>query len=113
MERSKVMRNKKEYLINSCIVGFLVSGIITNGFCIYVSLVFNENNDLVNKILFTICGVLFVIFLTKKGCGTLGKIKYKVNTVREILREIGITLFLSILWMIPLWMIWAWIMSIL
>ena len=57
---------KRKHFINSFIVGFLLNGLLINGFCIYTALVFNEGEYLINKVLFLICGILFLIFFFRK-----------------------------------------------
>ncbi len=99
------MKTKRKYLINSCIVVFLVNGLLINGFCIYTALVFNEGEYLINKILFSICGGLFVIFLVKKGINVFKRIKCGTDKLGNILKETVITILYSILLMLLLWMV--------
>lgn len=105
------MINIKKIVISS-IVGFWLSGMLTNGFCIYVSLVFNDNDDLVNRVLFIISGVVLAIVLLIQSHNTFSRIKHGETTVRHVLREAVKVVFLSVLWIIPFWMVWAWIISI-
>jgi len=105
------MKKYKKYFIGSCIIGFLVSGLLTNGFCIYVSLVFNKNDYFINKVLFILCGILFVVFLGIGIYNILRKFKYKVFSLKKILRELGITIFFTVLWIVIFWMVWACIMN--
>ena len=58
------VKNIKKQIVISDIVGLCVSGLLTNGFCIYVSLVFNDNDDLVNRVLFIISGVVLAVVLS-------------------------------------------------
>lgn len=103
------MKNIKKQIVISGIVGLCVSGLLTNGFCIYVSLVFNDNDDLVNRVLFIISGVVLAVVLSIQSHSTFNRMKHGETTVRHVLRETVRVAFLSALWIMPFWMAWAWI----
>lgn len=105
------MKKYKERLMNSGIVGLLMSGILTSGFCIYTALVFHEGYHISHKMIFTICGIILIIFLGNKVYRTYIKMTNKLVVFQDIVREFAITVFCSALWMIPFWMVWAWIIA--
>lgn len=109
MEKSRVMKKK---MIISSIFGFCASGMLTNGFCIYTSLIFNENDDLINRVLFIVNSLLLVVFLLMQSCSTFNKIKKREMSIRHALMEMIRVSFLSILWIIPFWLVWAFTISI-
>ena len=110
--RGKEMKKYKNNIICSCIIGFLVSGLLTNGFCIYVSLVFNKYDYFYNKVLFVLCGILFVVFLGIGIYNILKKIKYEVFSIKNIIKKLGITIFFTVLWIVIFWMVWACIINL-
>ena len=75
---------KRKYFINSFIVGFLLNGLLINGFCIYTALVFNEGDSLINKVLFLICGILFLIFLFKKSINVIRGLKVGTSKIGNV-----------------------------
>lgn len=96
---------KRKYFINSCIVGFLLNGLLINGFCIYTALVFNEGDSLINKVLFLICGILFLIFLFKKSINVIRGLKVGTSKIGNVIKENVITVIFSILWMVLFWVL--------
>ena len=88
-----------------------MSGILTSGFSIYTARVFHEGYHIIYRMTFTICGIMLVFFLGKKAYGTYIKMKNKLAVFKDILREFAITVFCSALWMIPFWMVWAWVIA--
>ena len=109
MEESKDMENKKSYIIHSCIIGFLVTGLFINGFGIYSALAFHETVFVLHKVLFLICGSLFLIFLGLKSVNVFKAGKNGTITCKNLLLQVGLTILLSLLWMIPFYMLWGWI----
>ena len=96
---------KRNYFINSFIVGFLLNGLLINGFCIYTALVFNEGDSLINKVLFLICGILFLIFLFKKSINVIRGLKVGTSKIGNVIKENVITVIFSILWMVLFWVL--------
>ena len=108
IEESKDMEKKKSYLIHSCIIGFLVSGLFWNGFCIYTELVFHDFSELeylLYKVFFLICGSLLLIFLGIKSVNVFRARKNGMVTCKNLLMQVGLTILLSVLWMIPFYML--------
>ena len=96
---------KRKHFINSFIVGFLLNGLLINGFCIYTALVFNEGEYLINKVLFLICGILFLIFLFKKSINVIRGLKVGTSKIGNVIKENVITVIFSILWMVLFWVL--------
>lgn len=96
---------KRKYFINSFIVGFLLNGLLINGFCIYTALVFNEGDSLINKVLFLICGILSLIFLFKKSINVIRGLKVGTSKIGNVIKENVITVIFSILWMVLFWVL--------
>lgn len=111
MEESKDMEKKKSYIIHSCIIGFLVTGLFINGFGIYSALAFHETVFVLHKVLFLICGSLLLIFLGLKSVNVFKAGKNGTVTCKNLFIQVGITILLSVLWMIPFYILWAWIDS--
>lgn len=96
---------ERKYFVNSGIIGVLVSGLLINWFFIYVGLVFHEGDYKINKILFIICGILFLAFLVYKSIKAFQKIKCGESSVGKLLKEMILTMFFSGLWIIFFYMI--------
>lgn len=103
------MKDIKNKIVNSSIVGFCVSGMLTNTFCIYTSLVFHDNDDLENRVLFVVSSLLLAVYLLIQSFNTFNRIRKGETIIRNVLKETVGVVCLSVLWMIPFWMVWAWI----
>ena len=101
--------DKRKRIIYSAINGLLGSGVFISGFCIYAALVFQEVIARRYKYIFVGAGILLIVFLVIQGVQAVNKVRTKQFSVGDIVKESLIMLGLSILWVIPSWLFWAWV----
>ena len=105
MNENKV--DKKKRMIYSAINGFLTSGMLSSGFCVYTALVFDEGYRPEFEWIFLGTGILLLAFLVYMLVQAMIKLRKGQFAFREILKEGAIIFLLSILWFALFWCFWC------
>lgn len=104
--------DKKKRMIYSAIKGFLTSGMLSSGFCLYTALSFHKGYNDTYEWIFFGTGILLLVFLVYMLVKAIIKLRKRQFSAREILKEGAVIFLLSIIWFIIFWYLWGYVVLV-
>ena len=104
--------DKKKRMIYSAINGFLTSGMLSSGFCLYTALAFHKGYNDTYEWIFFGTGILLLVFLACMLVKAIIKLRKGQFSTREILKEGAVIFLLSIIWFIIFWYLWGYVVLV-